>query len=103
MNDPRAISGAATTVRAHIRIVDANTGKLKLDFEPVSAAPYVTPGSSRIPIARGIDISTLTDGPYRIEVQATAAGQDTPWRSANFEVERGNAPDIILPATSPNL
>jgi hypothetical protein len=99
VNDPQPPSGAATTVKAHLRIVDANTGKVKLDFEPVSAAPYVVPGSSLIPIARGIDLSTLADGPYRLEVQATAAGQDTPWRAANFQVEAGNAPDIVLPAT----
>ena len=88
MNDPQRPPGAATTVKAHLRIVDVNTGKVKLDFEPVSAATYVTPGSSLIPIARGIDLSTLADGPYRLEVQATAAGQDTPWRAVNFEVDR---------------
>ena len=103
VNDPQGASGSPTTVKAHIRVVDANTGKLKLDFEPVSAAPYVTPGSSLIPIARGINLSTLFDGQYRLEVQVTAAGEDTPWRAANFEVERGNAPDIVLPATGPNL
>jgi hypothetical protein len=103
VNDPQRASGAPTTVKAHVRIVDANTGKLKLDFEPVSAAPYVTPANSLIPIARGIDLSTLPDGAYRLEVQATAAGQDTPWRAANFQVERGNGPDIVLPATGPNL
>ncbi len=103
VNDPQHPSGSSTTVKAHIRIVDANTGKLKLDFEPVSAAPYTTPGSSVISIARGLDVSTLPDGQYRLEVQATAAGQNTPWRAANFEVERGNAPDIVLPASGPNL
>jgi hypothetical protein len=100
VNDPQRPPGAATTVKAHLRIVDANTGKVKLDFEPVSAATYVTPGSSLIPIARGIDLSTLADGPYRLEVQATAAGQYTPWRAANFEVDPGNTPEIILPPAS---
>jgi hypothetical protein len=100
VNEPQGVPGAATTVKAHLRIVDANTGKVKLDFEPVSAAPYVTPDSSVIRIGRGIDLSTLADGSYRLEVQATdAAGQDTPWRTANFEVEHGEAPDIVLPAT----
>jgi len=42
----------------------------------------------------------LADGPYRLEVQATAARQDTPWRAANFEVEPGNTPEIILPPAS---
>ncbi len=73
---------------------------MKLDFEPVSAAPYIVPGSSLIPIARGIDLSTLADGPYRLEVQATAAGQDTPWRAANFQVEPLALPEIVLPPAS---
>ncbi len=73
---------------------------MKRDFEPVSVATYVTLGSSLIPIARGIDLSTLADGPYRLEVQATATGQDTPWRAANFEVDPGNTPEIILPPAS---
>ena len=103
VNDPQLTSASSTTVKAHIRIVNANTGKLALDFEPVSAAPYTTPGSSVISIARGLDLSTLPDGPYRLEVQATAVGKDTPWRSANFEVLRGDAPDIVLPASGPNL
>jgi len=42
----------------------------------------------------------LADGPYRLAVQVTAAGQDTPWRAANFEVDPGNTPEIILPLAS---
>jgi hypothetical protein len=98
VNDSQRPPGSATTVKAHLRVVDANTGKVKLDFEPVSAASYVTPGSSLISIARGIELNTLPPGPYRLELQATdSAEQETPWRAANFEVERGNAPDIVLP------
>jgi hypothetical protein len=100
VNDPQRPSDAATSVKVHLRIVDATTGKVKLDFEPVSAAAYIMPGSSLIPIARGIDLSTLADGPYRLEVQATAAGQDTPWRAANFQVEPLALPKIVLPAAS---
>ena len=100
VNDPQRPPGATTTVKAHLRIVDANTGKVKLDFEPVSATPYIISGNSLIPIARGIDLSTLADGHYRLEVQATAAGQDTPWRAANFEVEPAKTPGIILPPAS---
>ena len=63
MNDPQRPPGATTTVKAHLRIVDANNGKVKLDFEPVSATPYIIPGNSLIPIARGIDLSTLAMAP----------------------------------------
>jgi hypothetical protein len=101
VNEPQRASGSSTTVKAHMRILNANTGKLALDFEPVSATPYLTPGSSLISIARGLDLSTLPDGLYRLEVQAIAAGQDTPWHRVNFEVHRGDAPDIVLPASGP--
>lgn len=103
VNDPQRPLDVPTTVKAHLRIVDANTGKVKLDFEPVSAAPYVIPGSSLIPIARGIDLGTLADGPYRLVVQVTddAAGQDTPWRKVNFQVESLELPEIVLPASHP--
>jgi hypothetical protein len=67
---------------------------------PLTIEPYGAKHNSFIPIARGIDLSTLADGPYRLEVQATAAGQDTPWHAANFEVEPGNIPEIILPPAS---
>jgi hypothetical protein len=103
VDDPQHPPGAATPVKAHLRIVDANTGKLKLDFEPVSVTSYISPGSSVISIARGLDLSALPDGLYRVEVQATTAGQDTSWRTANFEVHRGDAPDIVLPQTGPAL
>ncbi len=102
VNEPERAPGAATTVMAHMRIVDANTGRVKLDFEPVNAAPYATSDSSVIRIGRGIDLDTLADGPYRLEVQARdAAGQNTPWRAANFQVESVGLPEIVLPAASP--
>ncbi len=97
---------AAPSVKAQLRILDANTGNMKLNFEPVSAAPYVTPGSSSIAIGRGIDISTLPDGPYCLQVQATdSAGKSTPWRTANFVVvspERSAASNIVLPPAQGN-
>lgn len=102
VNEPQRAPGAATTVMAHMRIMDANTGRVKLDFEPVNAAPYATSDSSVIRIGRGIDLSTLADGPYRLEVQATnAGGQATLWRTADFQLESVERPEIVLPATSP--
>jgi hypothetical protein len=45
-------------------------------------------GSSIIPVGRGMDISKLPIGPYRLEVQATdSTGKSTAWRWANFTVE----------------
>jgi hypothetical protein len=41
-----------------------------------------------IPIGRGIDISKLPNGSYRLDVQATdSTGKSTAWRTANFTVE----------------
>jgi hypothetical protein len=46
-------------------------------------------GSSIIPVGRGMDISKLPIGSYRPDVQATdSTGKNTPWRSANFTVEK---------------
>jgi hypothetical protein len=52
-------------------------------------APYMTAGSSIIPVGRGMDISKLPIGSYRLDVQATdSTGKSAAWRSANFTVER---------------
>ena len=97
-DDPQLAEHSATTVKTHLRILDASTGKVKLDFESVNAASYVNPGSSLIPIGRGIQLNSLADGAYRLEVQATdSTGKSTVWRSADFVVEPGDAPNIVLP------
>jgi hypothetical protein len=86
--EPLLATQAATTVQAHLRIVDASTGKVITDFPPVDAAPYERAGSSTIPIAREIPFDQLPKGAYRLEVQATdSAGRSTPWRTADFTVE----------------
>jgi hypothetical protein len=75
-------------VEAHIRILDAKTGKVVKDFPPVDATPYMNPGSTTIPIAREISFEQLPKGAYRLEVQATdSAGRTTAVRTADFTVE----------------
>jgi hypothetical protein len=75
-------------VEAHIRILDAKTGKVVKDFPPVDATPYMNPGSTTIPIARKIPYEELPKGAYRLEVQATdSAGRSTAVRTADFTVE----------------
>ena len=77
-----------TTMQIQMRIVDVKTGEVKSDSQPVDATPYVKAGSPVIPIGRGIDISKLPKGSYRLDVQATdSAGKGTPWRTANFTIE----------------
>lgn len=75
-------------VEFQIRIVDLKTGELRTDPQPISAMPYSKTDSSIIPVGRGINISKLPKGSYRLDVRATdSTGQSTDWRSVNFTVE----------------
>jgi len=77
-----------TEVQAHMRIFDAKTGEMKVDFPPLDATPYQRPGSTMIPIGDELVVSQLPKGDYRLEVQATdSAGRSTPWRTAYFTLE----------------
>jgi hypothetical protein len=76
------------TVEVQIRIVDLNSGILISDPDPISATPYLKAGSPSIPIGRGIDISKVPKGSYRLEVQATDSnGKRTDSRFVNFSVQ----------------
>jgi hypothetical protein len=78
----------ATKIKAHLMVVDAKTGEIKLDFLPVDTTPYAKPGCSLAAIARGVTLSTLPEGAYRLEVQATdSTGKITAWHTANFFVD----------------
>jgi hypothetical protein len=82
------LSQNPATVKLHLRILDASTGKLKEDFAPVDAAPYKHTGSAVLRIARKVPIDQLPKGTYRLEVQVTDSdGRSTGWRAANFAVE----------------
>jgi hypothetical protein len=86
--EPLLAGQTSATVQIQMRIVDVKTGEVKSDSQPVSATPYVKPGSPVIPIGRGIDIGKLPKGSYRLDVQATdSVGKSTAWRTANFTVE----------------
>ena len=76
------------TVQVHMRIVDAKTGELRMDFPPSDAQPYARAGSTMIPIGDKLVVSQLPKGEYRLEVQASdSAGHTTPWRSACFTLK----------------
>jgi hypothetical protein len=86
--EPSLAGQSPATVQFQMRIVDLQTSEVKSDSEPISAAPYAKVGSPVIPIGRGIDISKLPPGLYRLDVQATdSAGKSTPWRTANFTIK----------------
>jgi VWFA-related protein len=85
--DPLA-GPTATAVQSDLRIVDAGTGTVRTNFEPVSASSYFTAGSKLIPIGRGISLASLPQGSYKLQVKATdATGKDSPWQTVNFSVE----------------
>lgn len=87
--EPMVEGQSSAAVQFQIRIVDVKTGELRADSQPISAAPYVQAGSSIIPVGRGMDISKLPNGSYRLDVQATdSTGRSTALRSANFTVEK---------------
>ena len=45
--------------------------ELRADSQLITAAPYMKAGSSIISVGRGMDISKLPKGSYRLDVQAT--------------------------------
>ncbi len=86
--EPLPEGNPQVTVDFQIRIVDVKTGELKSDSSPISASPYLKAGSSIIPIGRGIDISKVPKGSYRLDLRATdSTGKSTDWRSVNFTIE----------------
>jgi hypothetical protein len=86
--EPLLEAGSATAVTIQERVVDLKTGESVSDPGFISATPYAKPGSALIPIGRGMHISNLPDGSYRLDVRAVdSAGKQTDWRSANFTVE----------------
>ena len=76
------------TVDAHLRVVDAKTGEVKISVHSLSAESYRNAGSPVIPIGREIKTDKLPSGSYRLEVQAVdSTGKSTVWRAATFTVE----------------
>ncbi len=86
--EPPQTASASTKVEAHLRIVDAKTGQVVKNLQPVNAAAYAKPGDPAIPIGGGIDISGLPKGSYMLQAQATdSAGDSAPWREVGFSIE----------------
>jgi len=86
--EPLLVGQSPVTVEIQMRVVDLRTGEVKSDSQPISTTPYVKAGSTVIPIGRGIDISKLPLGSYRLDVHATdSTGKSTAWRLVNFTVE----------------
>jgi hypothetical protein len=86
--EPLLAAQPATTVEAHLRILDAKTGAVMRDFPPVNVVAYEQPGSSTVPVTAQILFEELPAGSYRVEAQATdSAGRSTAVRTATFTIE----------------
>lgn len=86
--EPRPVGHAGTTVQTRLRVVNVETGELKVDTGLRSADSSIKPGSTVMPIAEEVAVDKLPIGSYRLEVQAIdSAGKSTAWRAANFTVE----------------
>jgi hypothetical protein len=86
--DPRSSTQAATNLRVQLKIVNAKTGHVEIDFAPVDAAPYVKQSSSIVRITRGIPLSSLPEDEYQLQVRAyESAGISTEWHKAVFDIE----------------
>jgi hypothetical protein len=86
--EPLLTGTPPAVVQTQLKITDVKTAQIKVDTGSRSAADWIQPGKSTIPIAEQIDLAKLPPGSYRLEVQAAdSAGKNTVWRAANFTVE----------------
>ncbi len=86
--DPLSYTKATTGLKVQLKIVNAKTGRVEIDFAPVDAATYAKKGSSIVRIARGIPPSGLQNGEYELQVRATnSTGTSTEWQKATFDIE----------------
>jgi hypothetical protein len=86
--EPLLTSAPTTAVQTELKLTDVKTGEFKADSGPRSAADWIQPGKTVIPIADKIEADKLPPGLYRLEVQATdSTGKSTVWRAANFTVQ----------------
>ncbi len=79
----------APQVQMRMKIINTQTGELKVDSGLRSAAAWMQPGNTVIPVSQQVAVDRLDKGLYRMEVQATdSAGRSTVWRTASFTVEQ---------------
>ncbi len=76
-----------TAVYFEMKITDLKSGELKATTKPMSAAKWVQPGNTVVPIAAELVLTALDKGSYRLEVRASdSAGRQTEWRQVDFTV-----------------
>jgi hypothetical protein len=86
--DPLLAGPNAPALALRIRVLNRQTGQLKVDMGSFSLANSIRPGSSMVPVAFNLP-AALPPGAYRLEVTAAhTPGTDSAARTADFEVER---------------
>ncbi len=77
-----------TAVYFELRVTDRNTGLMKVNTGPMSAAKWVHTGTTVVPIAVELGMRMLPKGSYRLEVRASdSAGRQTAWKAAEFIIK----------------
>jgi hypothetical protein len=83
-----SLDGDETVLYYNVRVIDLKTEVLVMNTGPMSAAKWVIPGNTVIPIGLNLDIKKLPTGSYELEVQASdAAGRESEWRGAKFNIQ----------------
>jgi hypothetical protein len=76
------------TVQAHLRIVDAQTGKIAQDSGLMNVEANSSAQSRVIPVSGELHNASLPEGSYRLEIQITdSLGQSSPWHFASFTIQ----------------
>ena len=70
------------------RITNQKDGSVVMNSDPASAADWLVPGSTVVPIGLKVDADKLPKGNYKLEVQASdSAGRESAWRAAEFKIK----------------
>jgi len=86
--DPSLTGATPPTVTLRIRVLDRQTGQLKLGLGTSSLANFIRPGNALVPVAFNLPDS-LTPGAYRLEITAAhSSGAETAVRTVDFDIEQ---------------
>ena len=79
--------GDAAGLTMEYRVLERNSGEVKLDSGMAGVSGFVRPGNPVVPFATVLPVAKLTPGSYRLEVRAGhSSGADPVTRAINFEV-----------------
>ncbi len=85
--DPRLAGPSPPAVQVRMRILDRQTGEVKVDTGTAGVAGYVREGNPVVPFATTLPVANLPAGWFRLELTAgDSASASTVARSIEFEV-----------------